>query len=67
MIVPPPIGGWTFPSMDALKQHWFDAHRPESLCGRWMLLIRSPLQMSHDTTRGCKACRRKLDERKEAA
>lgn len=53
--------------MDALKQHWFDAHRPESLCGRWMLLIRSPLQMSHDTTRGCKACRRKLDERKEAA
>lgn len=67
--VPPPIAGWTFPSAHALKYHWFDAHRPESLCGKWMLLIRSPLHMRHDADPliRCKACQKKLDERKEAA
>lgn len=63
---PKPIAGWTFPTAESRKCHYFDADEMRSLCGKYMLFRRDPRRMSPDTRASrddCVACRRKLDQR----
>jgi hypothetical protein len=61
--------GWTFPTPDARKCHWFDADNDRSLCGKYMMLRRDPRQFAPDegaSRDDCAACRRAVDKRKAA-
>jgi len=57
--------GWRWP-WNSRKAHYFDEGEAISLCGTWM--YSGPTQgdaSSPATPDDCKACRRKLDKRKE--
>lgn len=60
------VAGWTKPTPEARKFHWFDADEMRSLCGRYILFRRDAKRMEPDTGPSiddCAPCRRRLDAR----